>query len=717
MPKRFVPARALCAFLLCAWFVGVFTPCLSSLFADDSSAVSESEAELSAPTVPVAEVPPPSKEVKRIEKWIPDQKILMGAPPTLISLSEVIAHFQEIGAFGTDEPIDLDQVQVKVVQNTEKEVVTPEIVGDQLRLIWNGSKAETTNIILEFSYHDHQVYDSFSVEVWKPEFWMMGLVVLGGLGMFILGMKNFSEGTQRLAGSSLRRMIAMFTEHRIFAFGTGILVTSILQSSSVTTVMTIGFVNTQFISLSQATGVILGANIGTTITGWILTLNVSAYSLPLIGVSALVYVLFKNERIKNLAFMLMGLGFLFFGLKVMGEGFSSLKELPEFSAFLQMFSADSFSGRLKCVLAGCLLTILIQSSSAAIGIVMTLSMIGAIGDLPTAIAIVLGENIGTTVTALFASIGTSINAKRAAIFHTLFNVSGVCWVLALFEPFFMPLIEQTAHLLNLPLIPAGIALGHTLFNVTNALLFLPFTKTIAGLLTLIIPEREKTGPATETGLDLRYIESPLIAVLQSRLIIGRMGERCRKLGEIVFKQVRGPLESEKEIQYSFREEEALDQMQDEIISFTSKILSKNPTADVAQQVREQIRMADEIESVSDYFILVLKSALKLKNDGLEMPEFIRVGFDDLDEKTLLFFKDINRAYGNRVKARYFLEQFYSTCRSLTAKIKELRTEFMMKMEEEHYDPLLIVAVNSQLTFYRRICEHLLNIAEVFCGAK
>lgn len=717
MPKRFVPARALCAFLLCAWFVGVFTPCLSSLFADDSSAVSESEAELSAPTVPVAEVPPPSKEVKRIEKWIPDQKILMGAPPTLISLSEVIAHFQEIGAFGTDEPIDLDQVQVKVVQNTEKEVVTPEIVGDQLRLIWNGSKAETTNIILEFSYHDHQVYDSFSVEVWKPEFWMMGLVVLGGLGMFILGMKNFSEGTQRLAGSSLRRMIAMFTEHRIFAFGTGILVTSILQSSSVTTVMTIGFVNTQFISLSQATGVILGANIGTTITGWILTLNVSAYSLPLIGVSALVYVLFKNERIKNLAFMLMGLGFLFFGLKVMGEGFSSLKELPEFSAFLQMFSADSFSGRLKCVLAGCLLTILIQSSSAAIGIVMTLSMIGAIGDLPTAIAIVLGENIGTTVTALFASIGTSINAKRAAIFHTLFNVSGVCWVLALFEPFFMPLIEQTAHLLNLPLIPAGIALGHTLFNVTNALLFLPFTKTIAGLLTLIIPEREKTGPATETGLDLRYIESPLIAVLQSRLIIGRMGERCRKLGEIVFKQVRGPLESEKEIQYSFREEEALDRMQDEIISFTSKILSKNPTADVAQQVREQIRMADEIESVSDYFILVLKSALKLKNDGLEMPEFIRVGFDDLDEKTLLFFKDINRAYGNRVKARYFLEQFYSTCRSLTAKIKELRTEFMMKMEEEHYDPLLIVAVNSQLTFYRRICEHLLNIAEVFCGAK
>jgi phosphate:Na+ symporter len=356
-----------------------------------------------------------------------------------------------------------------------------------------------------------------------------------------------------------------------------------------------------------------------------------------------------------------------------------------------------------------------QSSSAAIGIVMTLSMIGAIGDLPTAIAIVLGENIGTTVTALFASIGTSINAKRAAIFHTLFNVSGVCWVLALFEPFFMPLIEQTAHLLNLPLIPAGIALGHTLFNVTNALLFLPFTKTIAGLLTLIIPEREKTGPATETGLDLRYIESPLIAVLQSRLIIGRMGERCRKLGEIVFKQVRGPLESEKEIQYSFREEEALDRMQDEIISFTSKILSKNPTADVAQQVREQIRMADEIESVSDYFILVLKSALKLKNDGLEMPEFIRVGFDDLDEKTLLFFKDINRAYGNRVKARYFLEQFYSTCRSLTAKIKELRTEFMMKMEEEHYDPLLIVAVNSQLTFYRRICEHLLNIAEVFCG--
>ncbi|MBR5416343.1 MAG: Na/Pi cotransporter family protein [Thermoguttaceae bacterium] len=660
---------------------------------------------------------PSKEETKRIEKWIPDQKILEGAPPTVISLSDVIAHFRDEKAFGDLESIDPDLVQIKVVQNSKKNVVTPVIEGNQLRLIWNGTRADQTSIMLEFDYQGRQVYDSFNVEVWKPKFWMMGLVVLGGIGIFIFGMKNLSEGIQRLAGPSLRRMIAMFTEHRLFAFGTGILITILLQSSMVTTLMTIGFVNTQIVSLSQAIGVILGANIGTTITSWILTLNISAYSLPLIGVSSLFFVFFKNERVKNIAAALMGLGFLFFGLKLMGQGFSSLKELPEFSAFLQMFSADSFWGLLKCICAGCVLTVLIQSSAASIGIVMSLSMIGAIDDFPTAVAFILGENIGTTFTAVIASLGTSTNAKRAAAFHALFNVLGVCWVLSIYRPVFIPLVEHTAGALKLQLIPFGIPLAHSLFNITNALIFLPFTKLLAKLLTRIIPERENAGKTTETGLDPRHIESNLIAVLKSRLIVERMGERCRKLGETIFRQVRGSLDNEREIQQSFHEEEALDRVQDEIIRFCSAVLSTNPTADSALQARQQIRIADEIESVSDYFISLLKSDLKLKSDGITMPELVRNGLKRLDEKTLILFKDINRAYGNRVKARYFLEQVYSTCRHLTVEIKELRAAFMTEMEQEHYDPILIVAVNSQLTFYRRIWEHLQNVVEVFCSAK
>ncbi|MBO7708250.1 MAG: Na/Pi cotransporter family protein [Thermoguttaceae bacterium] len=663
------------------------------------------------------EGPADDSETKRIEKWIPDQKILVGAPPTVIPLSGVVTQFREEGAFGNEKPFDQKQVRVRVVQNSNPEVVTPVIERNQLCLVWNGTETDQTSIMLEFDYKGYQVYNSFNVTVWEPNFWMMGLVVFGGIGIFMFGMKILSEGVQRIAGPTLRRMIAMFTEHRVFAFLTGILVTFFLQSSSVTTVMTISFVNSQIIQLSQAVGVILGANIGTTVTSWLLTLNVSAYAIPLVGFSALFFVFVKNERVKNIAAALMGLGLLFFGLKLMGEGFSSMRELPKFSDFLQSFSADTFPGLLKCVLAGCVVTILIQSSAASIGIVMSLSMIGAIEDFPTAVAFILGENIGTTSTAMIASLGTSTNAKRTATFHAIFNVLGVCWVLAIFRPVFIPAVETAARILKLHLIPFGIPLAHSIFNVTNALLFLPFTRVFARLLTKYIPDRVKNECPTETGLDPRHITSPNLAVLQSRLIVQRMAKRCHKLGEEVFRLVQGPLDNEKEIEHPFREEEAFDRIQDEVIRFTSKILSMNTAPDSAEQAREHLRMADEIESVSDYLIAILKSALKLKENGQTMPDFVKSGLAHLGYRTLFLLKDINSAFDGRESADYFLATIYLTCQELSVELKELRNKFMAEMETGDCDPALIAGVNAQLEFYRQVWEHVRNIAEAFCGEK
>ncbi|MBQ3389225.1 MAG: Na/Pi cotransporter family protein [Thermoguttaceae bacterium] len=656
-------------------------------------------------------------DLKRIEKWIPDQKILIGAPPMVVPLTGVIAQFRREGAFGDEHPIDTKQIKVRVVQNSNKEVVTPVIERNQLCLVWNGTETSRTNIMLEFDYKGNQVYDSFNVEVWEPNFWMMGLVVLGGLGIFMFGMTILSEGVQRIAGPSMRRMIAMFTENRFLAFGTGILATILMQSSSVTTVMTISFVNTQIIRLSQAVGVILGANIGTTITSWLLTLNVSAYALPLVGFSALFFIFVKKERVKDIAAAMMGLGFLFFGLKLMGDGFSSMKELPRFAEFLQSFSADTFWGLVKCVMAGCVVTALIQSSAATIGIVMSLAMIGAVDDFPTAVAFILGENIGTTSTALLASLGTTTNAKRAAAFHAIFNVLGVCWVLAVFRPLFIPAVEQAAGLLKMNLIPFGIPLAHSLFNVTNALLFLPFTKVFADLLVKMIPERKDIPKPTETGLDPRKVTNPNIAVLQSRLIVQRMAERCRKLGEEVFRLIRGPLDNQKEIKHAFGEEEALDRVQDEVIAFTSKILSMNTAPGAATQAREHLRMADEIESVSDYFISILKSALKLKEGGRAIPASVDEGLKQLELKTLFLFRDINRAFDGWESADYFLATIYLTCTELTDELKKLRASFMAEMEKEFYDPVLIAGVNARLEYYRQVWEHVRNIAEAFCGEK
>ncbi len=258
--------------------------------------------------------------------------------------------------------------------------------------------------------------------------------VCGGLGIFLLGMKNMSEGMQAVAGERLRKMIGAITNNRLMASGVGTLVTCVIQSSSVTTVMVVGMVNASIMTLTQAIGVILGANIGTTITGWILVVKIGKYGLPLLGISAFFYLFSKKDTIRFLAMFLVGLGMVFFGLQLMKHGFAPIKELPGFEVWFHKFQPDNYLGVLKCVMVGAVLTAIVQSSSATLGITMALALTGAI-DFHTAAALILGENIGTTITALLASLGAFTNAKRAAYAHVIFNVLGVFWITLLFVPY------------------------------------------------------------------------------------------------------------------------------------------------------------------------------------------------------------------------------------------------------------------------------------------
>ena len=258
--------------------------------------------------------------------------------------------------------------------------------------------------------------------------------VCGGLGIFLLGMKNMSEGMQAVAGERLRKMIGAITNNRLMASGVGTMVTCVIQSSSVTTVMVVGMVNASIMTLTQAIGVILGANIGTTITGWILVVKIGKYGLPLLGISAFFYLFSKKDTIRFLAMFLVGLGMVFFGLQLMKHGFAPIKELPGFEAWFHKFHPDNYLGVLKCVMVGAVLTAIVQSSSATLGITMALALTGAI-DFHTAAALILGENIGTTITAFLASLGAFTNAKRAAYAHVIFNVLGVFWITLLFVPY------------------------------------------------------------------------------------------------------------------------------------------------------------------------------------------------------------------------------------------------------------------------------------------
>ncbi|MFA7257351.1 MAG: Na/Pi cotransporter family protein, partial [Kiritimatiellales bacterium] len=457
--------------------------------------------------------------------------------------------------------------------------------------------------------------------------WTVIFEVLGGLGIFLLGMKYMSEGLQAVSGERLRKIITAVTDNRFTAVIVGLTVTCIIQSSSITTVMVVGLVNSAMMTLTQAIGVIFGANIGTTITGWILTLKVGKYGLPLLGISAFLFLFSKNERVRYTGMALMGIGMIFFGLELMSNGFKPLRTVPEFLQWLHSVEATSYFGVLKCVAVGCILTMIVQSSSAMLGITMGLASTGMI-DFATAGSLVMGENIGTTITALLASIGTNTNAKRAAYAHIVFNVLGVAWITAIAIPFYFPLITKIlGHDPNLmipqdngdpsyPHIMAAIALVHTGFNVTNTLIFLPFVGLLAKLVTKLVPEKGGVEVPHLTYLDVRMLDTPALSVVQSQKQILFMGESV----ELMLEKLAAVLNSEKpdeEIEKKiFHRESILDNVQKEVMVFLGELISGQVPHDIMEKARRQMRMADEYESVSDYAAAILKGLRKLRKNNL-----------------------------------------------------------------------------------------------------
>lgn len=347
---------------------------------------------------------------------------------------------------------------------------------------------------------------------------------VGGLGIFLLGMKYMSEGMQAMAGSKLRQLIHAATKNRFVACGLGIIITCIIQSSSVTTVMVVGFVNSGLMSLTQGIGVIIGANIGTTVTGWLLALNIAQYGLPILGVAAVVFVFARKDKIRFSTMTVMGIGMIFFGLTLMSDGFKTIRDVPEFIGWFSVFTADSFAGILKCALAGAILTTIVQSSSASLGITIGLGSAGVI-SFHTAAALILGVNIGTTITAFLASLGAGTNAKRTAYAHIVFNVVGALYIITLF-PYYMKIIEyliggdpglmvMVDGQETYPHIIKGIALTHSGFNIVNCLLLIPFVPSFARLLTRLIPETVR--PKDKEVERIKYLLEEAVAMPHTAL--------------------------------------------------------------------------------------------------------------------------------------------------------------------------------------------------------
>jgi len=344
----------------------------------------------------------------------------------------------------------------------------------------------------------------------------MLFMFFGGLGIFLFGIKSMSEGLQKTAGDRLRNILEKMTSNPIMAVIAGTLVTAIIQSSSGTTVLTVGLVNAGLLPLRSAIGIIMGANIGTTITSFIIGFKISKYALPIIAVGAMLIFFSKNKKVNYWGQVLFGFGMLFLGLEFMSDGMKPLRSSEVFVHFMETLAEYPVLG----VLVGSVFTVIVQSSSATIGVLQGLAESGGV-TFNQALPILFGDNIGTTVTAALAAIGTSVAARRAALTHVMFNVIGTFIFLPLLSLGVFPaLVQWIAGGFDIKM---QIAWAHGIFNVSNTLIQLPFIALLASLVTKIIPGQEATLEFGPKFLDKRFLSNPSVAIGQASNELLRMG--------------------------------------------------------------------------------------------------------------------------------------------------------------------------------------------------
>ncbi|WP_110113845.1 Na/Pi cotransporter family protein [Bacillus sp. CGMCC 1.16541] len=420
----------------------------------------------------------------------------------------------------------------------------------------------------------------------------------GGLGIFLFSIKFLGDGLQKAAGDRLREILDRFTTNPIMGVLAGIFVTILLQSSSGTTVLTVGLVSAGFMTLRQAIGVIMGANIGTTVTAFIIGIKISDYALLIVGIGAFLLFFLKDKRINNIGQIVFGFGGLFLGLNLMGDGLKPLREVQAFADLTVSMSDNPLLG----VLIGTIFTVSVQSSSASIALLQQLYSQGAM-DLQAALPVLFGDNIGTTITALIAAIGATITAKRAALTHVIFNLIGTILVLVFLIPY-TALIAQLQNTLNLNP-EMTIAFAHGIFNVLNTLIQLPFIAFLAWIVTKAIPGNDRVVEYKVKHLDeLLLDQAPSIALGQAHKEVLRMGDMAiQGVKEAkLFVQTNDKRSSDLIVQF----EEAINNLDEKITNYLVRISPNNLSEQESQKHHRLINIVRDLERVGDHMENVME---------------------------------------------------------------------------------------------------------------
>jgi len=552
------------------------------------------------------------------------------------------------------------------------------------------------------------------------------IIVGGGLGTFLLGMKHLSEGLQAVSGSGLRRFMSLATSHRLAGVGTGVITTVIVQSSSIITVMAVGFVSSGLMNLSQAINVIIGSNIGTTATAWLIAFapDVKMLGLCVVLAGAAFYFFQRNERLHDLGLAFMGLGCIFMGLYWMKEGMEPVRSMPVVVDAFRSLDATTAWGLAKCVLVSLAFTAVVQSSAATTAIAMTLAQQGLL-SFEAAAATVFGMNIGTTMTAWLAAFNCSAEARQTALAHTLFNVVGTILLIPFFVPAILPLATSffphyadavtTNGVTTYPHMAAPMAAVHTIFNVITTLFFLPFTRQFARFVSRVI----KAPPAEKphlSALKMSSYISPVIACDQALLEVGFMRDSDLELLAGIEDVLAGTAADSAE-EHILHREEVLDNVQREITEFLGKIMVKRAPTEVSDRIGRLLRLSDELESVSDEAAAILKATRRLRKGGQN--------FSVQSCQTLLGIHEIVFSLAETVsglikspRPRFDLAALQANSHDIGRRIHDARRNQLDRVGPDDPDsPVRVLAELDILNAYERIRSCYINMAETLAGRK
>lgn len=529
------------------------------------------------------------------------------------------------------------------------------------------------------------------------------LSMAGGLGLFLFGIRTMGDGLENAAGAKLKRMLEVLTGNRFLAVLVGFVVTAIIQSSTATTVMVVGFVNAGMMSLAQAVGVIMGANIGTTVTSLLIALNFSSVAAASVLVGVILMLASKKTVVKNLGAIFTGFGLLFLGIDMMSDSMAPLRDSAGFMNFIVTVS-ESPLRPLFGIILGIVMTAVLQSSSASVGVLQTLAMQGLV-PLKFSVFVLFGQNIGTCLTALFSTVGAKKNSKRAAVIHLLFNLigTGIFILIALLTPY----VEWIEKLSPDPM--AQIAISHIVFNIGSTVVMFPFAKVLVKLSCLLVPGKDDSESEMHCKfIDDRLLNTPPFAVMQVSKEVARMAKLARDNFETSAHALIN--RSDKDLDKVMENEEIINYLNHHITSYLVKLNALDITDSDSDYIARVFHAINDIERVGDHAINLAEAAQHNIGEGLKFSDPAREELNQLCGSVVTLLERSMAAFDNQSLSDNEAKELSDLEEHIDDLTLECQDSHIFRLNRKECNTEAGMLYLNTITDFERVGDHAINIA-------